>query len=76
VADARVGALDLAGAVLAWSTDAGAGQQIFQADVTLGTQRVLTSHFSQKPSVVADPTGRISWLDQVFSTSGIFVSAP
>jgi hypothetical protein len=76
--NAAVGSVDLAGPYLAWAADVGgnAGQQIFLADVALGTQRVLTSHFSGKPRVVVDPTGRVTWQDEIFSAPAIFVGAP
>jgi len=78
MADAIVGAVDFAGNYLVWTTNNGTanGQQVYLADVTARTQRVLTSHFSQKPLVVVDPTGRVYWQDMIFSSPAVFVSAP
>jgi hypothetical protein len=78
IVDGRPGGIDLSGDMLAWSTDSGTsnGQQIFLADFVQRTQRQLTTHFSPKPSVVVDPSGRAAWLDEVFPTSAIFISAP
>ena len=76
--DGRVGGIDLAGDVLAYSTDLGStnGQQIILFDFLKRTQRVMTTHYSAKPRVVVDASGRATWIDQVFATSAVFVFGP
>lgn len=69
---------DFRGSMVAWSTVVGSsgGTQVFLHDLRNGTGRQLTTHYSFKPDVRVEPSGRVYWTDTLLQARSIFVNAP
>jgi hypothetical protein len=71
------GSLALSGGWLAF-IDYGppGGNQVYLYDLVNRSVRQLTYHFSFKSNVTVDRTGRVYWVDNLFSNQSVFVRAP
>jgi Carboxypeptidase regulatory-like domain len=69
---------DFRGPMVAWSAVVGSsgGTQVFLHDLRNGTERQLTTHYSFKPNVRVEPSGRVYWSDTLLQARAIFVNAP
>jgi hypothetical protein len=78
VTESGNGFYDFRGSMVAWATITSGfpGTQVFVHDLRDSTRRQLTTHYSFKPDVRVEPSGRVYWLDTLLSARAIFVSAP
>lgn len=68
--------IDVGGQHVAWlHVGATGGIEVWTADLRTGVKRQVTDHYSMKEQLLAEPSGRIHWIDYVFSAPAIFVSA-
>ncbi|HEY6004307.1 MAG TPA: carboxypeptidase-like regulatory domain-containing protein, partial [Anaeromyxobacter sp.] len=76
-ASGAAGTLTVAGDYAAWLQIPGSdGVQVMVADLSKGTQRQVTTHYSMKERLAIDPSGRLTWIDFGFSAPTIFLYAP
>jgi hypothetical protein len=76
-ASGAAGTLTVAGDYVGWLQIPGTdGVQVMVADLSKGTQRQVTTHYSMKEQLAIDPSGRLSWIDYGFSAPTIFLYAP
>jgi hypothetical protein len=76
-ASGSAGNIDVGGQQVTWlHIGATGGIEVWSADLRTGTSRQVTDHYSMKEQLVAEPSGRIHWVDFVFSAPAVFLSAP